>query len=35
MEQEVDTSLHPVLINQYPLGINHSILLLFAEEGLP
>lgn len=26
---------HPVLINQYPLGINHSILLLFAEEGLP
>lgn len=35
MEQELETSVHPILINQYPLGPNHSILLLFAEEGLP
>lgn len=35
MEEELDSSLHPVLINQYPLGVNHSILLLFAAEGLP
>ena len=35
MEEELDSSLHPVLINQYPLGLNHSILLLFAAEGLP
>lgn len=35
VEQEVDPSCHPVLINQYPLGKEHAILLLFAEEGLP
>jgi hypothetical protein len=35
MEEELDASTHPVLINQYPLGKNHAILLLFAEEGLP
>lgn len=35
MEEELDASVHPVLINQYPLGENHSIMLLFAEEGLP
>jgi len=35
MEEELGSALHPILINQYPLGLNHSILLLFAEEGLP
>lgn len=35
MEEELGSGLHPVLINQYPLCLNHSILLLFAEEGLP
>ena len=34
-EIEVDSAVHPVLINQYPLGKEHAILLLFAEEGLP
>jgi len=29
------TSIHPMLINQYPLCKNHSLFLLFAEEGLP
>jgi hypothetical protein len=35
MEESLDASTHPVLINQFPLGENHSILLLFAQEGLP
>lgn len=35
LEKEVDSSCHPVLINQFPLGKEHAILLLFAEEGLP
>jgi len=35
LEQEVDSSVHPVLINQFPLGKEHNILLLFAQEGLP
>lgn len=35
LEEEVDSSSHPLLINQYPLGMNHAILLLFAKEGLP
>lgn len=35
LEQEVDGTTHPVLINQFPLGKEHAILLLFAEEGLP
>lgn len=33
--EELGSGMHPVLINQYPLSLNHSILLLFAEEGLP
>jgi len=28
-------SKHPVLLNQYPLCMNHSLFLLFAEAGLP
>ncbi len=35
MEEELQGSLHPILINQYPLGTNHSIILLFADECLP
>lgn len=35
LEEEVDSAVHPVLINQFPLGKEHAILLLFAEEGLP
>jgi hypothetical protein len=35
LENEVDSAVHPVLINQFPLGKEHAILLLFAEEGLP
>jgi hypothetical protein len=35
LEQEVDSAVHPVLINQFPLGKEHAVLLLFAEEGLP
>jgi hypothetical protein len=35
LEQEVDSAIHPVLINQFPLGKEHAVLLLFAEEGLP
>jgi hypothetical protein len=30
-----DAKLHPVLLNQYPLCKGHSLVLLFAEEGLP
>jgi hypothetical protein len=26
---------HPILLNQYPICPNHSLFLLFAEEGLP
>lgn len=35
LEAEVDSSVHPVLMNQFPLGKDHNILLLFAAEGLP
>lgn len=35
LEDEVKSAVHPVLINQFPLGKEHAILLLFAEEGLP
>lgn len=35
MEEEMDGKLHPVLFNQYPLCDAHSLVLLFAEEGLP
>ena len=35
LEDEVDSSVHPVLMNQFPLGKDHNILLLFAAEGLP
>lgn len=28
-------SKHPVLLNQYPCGQNHSLFLLFADAGLP
>ena len=32
---EQSSKLHPVLFNQYPLCKDHSLLLLFAQEGLP
>ena len=32
---ELGESKHPVLFNQYPCSANHSLLLLFAEAGLP
>ena len=35
LEEERNLSVHPVLINQYPLCKNHSIFLLFADEALP
>jgi hypothetical protein len=35
LEESVNSAVHPVLINQFPLGKDHAILLLFAEEGLP
>jgi len=35
LEQDIHGSKHPVLLNQYPLCRNHSLFLLFAEEGLP
>lgn len=35
LEESVNSAVHPVLINQHPLGKDHAILLLFAEEGLP
>ena len=35
MECSVDSKLHPLLFNQYPLCTSHSLVLLFAEEGLP
>lgn len=31
----METPLHPVLFNQYPLCEDHSLILLFAREGLP
>lgn len=34
-EEEVQGTQHPVLLNQYPICDNHSLFLLFAEEGLP
>lgn len=35
-EEEDDRgSLHPVLFNQYPLCSDHSLMLMFAREGLP
>ncbi|CAI2372990.1 unnamed protein product [Moneuplotes crassus] len=34
-EEEVDSSVHPVLFNQFPLGKDHNILLMFATAGLP
>lgn len=30
-----NSKLHPVLFNQYPICKDHSLVLLFAEEGLP
>ena len=33
--EEVSESKHPVLFNQYPIAKNHSLLLLFADAGLP
>lgn len=35
LEEELHSSMHPVLMNQYPLCKYHSLFLLFAEEGLP
>jgi hypothetical protein len=35
LEDEVQGTKHPVLLNQYPICPNHSLFLLFAEEGLP
>lgn len=34
-EKDIDEKPHPMLFNQYPICTNHSLLLLFAEEGLP
>lgn len=33
--EDVSDSKHPVLFNQYPISANHSLLLLFADAGLP
>ena len=33
--EELSDSKHPVLFNQYPCSANHSLLLLFADAGLP
>lgn len=35
LEDEVQGSKHPLLLNQYPICEGHSLFLLFAEEGLP
>ena len=35
LEEEIQGSKHPMFLNQYPLCKNHSMFLLFAEEGLP
>jgi hypothetical protein len=34
-DEEVEGGNHPLFINQYPLCEQHSLLLMFAEEGLP
>jgi len=34
-DEEVEGAQHPLMINQYPLCEQHSLLLMFAEEGLP
>ena len=34
-DDEIKGEVHPMLFNQYPLCVNHSLFLLFAEEGLP
>lgn len=34
-DDEIKGEVHPMLFNQYPLCKNHSLFLLFAEEGLP
>lgn len=34
-QEQVGDSKHPVLLNQYPLSQGHSIMLLFANAGLP
>jgi hypothetical protein len=34
-EQEIDEKPHPMLLNQYPICTNHSLLLLFAEQSFP
>lgn len=34
-EEEIQSKMHPLLFNQYPLCKGHSLFLLFAEEGLP
>ena len=34
-DEEVEGTRHPMMINQYPLCSQHSLLLMFAEEGLP
>ena len=34
-QEQVGDSKHPVLLNQYPLSMGHSIMLLFANAGLP
>lgn len=34
-DEELNSSKHPVLFNQYPCSANHSLLLLFADAGLP
>jgi hypothetical protein len=33
-DDELKGEVHPILFNQYPLCKNHSLFLLFAEEGL-
>lgn len=33
-EQQAEST-HPVLLNQYPVCENHSLVLLFADAGLP
>lgn len=34
-DDEIKGEVHPMLFNQYPLCKDHSLFLLFAEEGLP
>ncbi len=35
LEDEVHDTKHPLLLNQYPVSAYHSLMLMFAEEGLP